>query len=576
MASRGGVYVPPHLRKAVRAEENTEEAQREAWEALRKGINAVVNKVNAGNIVAIIPELFRCNLVRGRGLLCRAVQKAQMASPGFTHVYAALIAVINTKLPEIGELLLKRLIVSFKRAYKRNNKVVAVAAAKFLGHLVNQQVAHEIIALQLLALLLERPTDDSVEVAVSFTKEVGALLGSVSPAGLNAAFERFRGILQDHDGSLDMRTQYLIEGLFVVRKAKFVDFPSVQPDLDLVESTDQITHDLALDAEEMDGQTEELADVFALDGEYAKNEVLWEDIAKEALGGEAGGDGDGGGRRDDGGEGDEGEGERDGDGAAVVDAEDARIQGEVGADGTGAPSAAVGYNVGGGRGHADEILDMTEGDLVNLRRTIYLTIMSSLSHEEAGHKLMKMSIPRGAEGELASMLIECCSQERSFLKYYALLAGRFCMIARPYQEAFDAAFAQQYAGIHRLETGRLRNVGKFFAHLLAADALPWTALEYLSLSEESTNPSSRIFLKVLFQELAEYMGLGPLRDRLCDPDMADVFAGLLPRDDLRSTRFAINFFTSIGLGGLTDGMREFLKAESARNAALVAAAAGAS
>ena len=38
----------------------------------------------------------------------RAVMKAQLASPGFTHIYAALVAVVNTKLPEVGELLLKR------------------------------------------------------------------------------------------------------------------------------------------------------------------------------------------------------------------------------------------------------------------------------------------------------------------------------------------------------------------------------------------------------------------------------------------------------------------------------------
>jgi pre-mRNA-splicing factor CWC22 len=32
---------------------------------------------------------------------------------------------------------------------------------------VNQQVAHEIVALQLLTLLLENPTDDSVEVTTT-------------------------------------------------------------------------------------------------------------------------------------------------------------------------------------------------------------------------------------------------------------------------------------------------------------------------------------------------------------------------------------------------------------------------
>ncbi len=57
----------------------------------------------------IVPELFEVNLVRGRGLFARALMKAQLASPGFTPIFAGVMAVVNTKLPENGELLLKRL-----------------------------------------------------------------------------------------------------------------------------------------------------------------------------------------------------------------------------------------------------------------------------------------------------------------------------------------------------------------------------------------------------------------------------------------------------------------------------------
>eukprot|EP00952_Eustigmatos_sp_NYUAD-ZCMA_P007117 30296-Eustigmatos_ZCMA.PRE.1 len=70
-------------------EKNSKELQRMTWEALRKSINGLINKVNVSNIANIIPELFQENLVRGRGLFVRAVMKAQMASPGFTHIYAA-------------------------------------------------------------------------------------------------------------------------------------------------------------------------------------------------------------------------------------------------------------------------------------------------------------------------------------------------------------------------------------------------------------------------------------------------------------------------------------------------------
>ena len=60
---------------------------------------------------------------------------------------------------------------------------------------------------------------------------------------------------------------------------------------------------------------------------------------------------------------------------------------------------------------------MTEQDLVNLRRTIYLTIMSSAQVDECAHKLMKLQIRPGQEDEICTMLIECCAQERTYLRF---------------------------------------------------------------------------------------------------------------------------------------------------------------
>ena len=79
--------------------------------------------------------------------------------------------------------------------------------------------------------------------------------------------------------------------------------------------------------------------------------------------------------------------------------------------------------------------------------------------------------------------------------------------------------------MHRLETNKLRNQAKFFAHLLGSDALPWTCLEYIKLNEHDTTSSSRIFIKVLTQELSEAMGLAKLRERFSDPYMQEVFSG---------------------------------------------------
>jgi pre-mRNA-splicing factor CWC22 len=41
--------------------------------------------------------------------------------------------------------------------------------------------------------------------------------------------------------------------------------------------------------------------------------------------------------------------------------------------------------------------------------------------------------------------------------------------------------------------------------------------------------------------------------------MQDSFELIFPKDNPKNTRFSINFFTSIGLGGITESLREYLK-----------------
>lgn len=244
----GGAYIPPAKLRMMQAEitDKTSEAyQRISWEALKKSIHGYINKVNVDNIGIVTRELLRENIVRGRGLLCRSIIQAQAASPTFTHVYAALVAIINSKFPNIGELLLSRLVLAFKRGFRRNDKVICVTASKFIAHLVNQRVAHEILALEILTLLVESPTDDSVEVAIAFLKECGQKLTEVSGKGVTAIFEMLKNIL--HEGKLEKRVQYMIEVVFQVRKDGFKDHVPILEQLNLIEEDDQFTHLIMLE-----------------------------------------------------------------------------------------------------------------------------------------------------------------------------------------------------------------------------------------------------------------------------------------------------------------------------------------
>jgi len=377
----GGAYIPPARLRMMQeqiTDKSSVEYQRIAWEALKKSINGLINKVTASNIKAILPELFGENLVRGRGLFCRSIMKAQAASMPFTPVYAAIVAVVNTKLPQIGELLITRLIVQFRKAYKRNDKTTCLATTTFIAHLTNQWVAHEILALKILFLLLGQPTEDSIEIAVGFMKEVGSFLSQEASGANEGVFERLRNIL--HEGKIEKRTQYMIEVLFQIRKDKYKDNPPIAPELDLVDDDEQITHTLELDDDDLNVM--EGLNVFKNDPDYLANEEKYSAIKAEILGEDDDSDESGSEESDD----DE-------------DEEESReaLQKKM------------------------EIQDRTNTNLVNLRKTIYLTIKSSLNFEECCHKLMLIQLEPGQQIELCNMVIECCSQERTYEKFYGLV-----------------------------------------------------------------------------------------------------------------------------------------------------------
>jgi pre-mRNA-splicing factor CWC22 len=570
--SNTGVYIPPARRRILEQQQaadsskpsaalSTIQSQRTSWENLKRTINGTINRLSSSTIKPLIHDLFTyANLLRGRGILARSILRASQASPQYANVYAALAAVVNTKLPEVGELLLTRAILAFRRGYKTKDRNGVSSSLALLGHLFNQGMAQELLSLQILTVLLDGdPTEDSVDVAVGYMCIVGRRLMEVSPAGVHAVMERFRGLL--HEGSVGKRGSYRIESLLKIRKGGFADYPTIEEELDLVEREDQITFEIGLDDEGL--KKEEGLDVFRFDEEYDEKEKEWAVIRAEILGDDSDEDGSG----SESGSGNESSDEE----KEIPDQElvESRKQDEK--------KTVV-------------IQDLTETDLVHLRRTIYLTIMSSATFEECTHKLAKMDIPEGREHELINMIIECCSQERTFLRYYGLISGRFCLLHERWQDSFQEAFATQYNTIHRLETNKLRNVAKLFGHLLHTDSISWSVLSVIHLNEDETTSSSRIFIKILIQEMAEAMGMGTLKTRFDtdnpDPDgelapadksttalvprgkfgdrpvpvsTREWFKGMFPKDNARNTRYAINFFTSIGLGPLTDGMREFLK-----------------
>ncbi|TKR72772.1 hypothetical protein L596_020176 [Steinernema carpocapsae] len=204
------------------------------------------------------------------------------------------------------------------------------------------------------------------------------------------------------------------------------------------------------------------------------------------------------------------------------------------------------------------IIDHTEQHMVAFRRKVYLTMQSSLDFQEAAHKLLKNHCKAGLERELCYMVVDCCAQERTYNRFFGLLAERFCRLKKEFQESFESSFRETYEIIHRFDITKLRNVVRLYSHLLATDAISWTVLSGVMMSEDDMTSAGRVFVKMMFQELTTAWGVAKLFQRISDPTMQGAFEGLFPRDNPKNTRFAINFYTLIGLGGLTVDLREHL------------------
>lgn len=83
--------------------------------------------------------------------------------------------------------------------------------------------------------------------------------------------------------------------------------------------------------------------------------------------------------------------------------------------------------------------------------------------------------------------------------------------------AFEDCFVGNLQFCHRLETNKIRNIAKLFAHLLGTQAISWEVLSAVRITEADTTSATRIFYKCLFQELAEHMGLQALNEHMADP-----------------------------------------------------------
>jgi nucleolar MIF4G domain-containing protein 1 len=131
----------------------------------------------------------------------------------------------------------------------------------------------------------------------------------------------------------------------------------------------------------------------------------------------------------------------------------------------------------------------------NVRRAIFVAIMSSTDYKDAWLKLRRLSLNKSQRCEIPRVLVHCAGAEGAYNPYYRLVAGKLCS-ERAHQVSFRFNLwgvfrrmgdgtedgGQDYDAEETLELRELVNLAKMFGELIGTAALPITVLKVLSKS----------------------------------------------------------------------------------------------
>ncbi|KAG5489683.1 hypothetical protein GH5_00562 [Leishmania sp. Ghana 2012 LV757] len=549
-------YVPPHRRQAAASssEELTSTSsvafQQEAWRALARSITGVVNRVSKDNLEQSAVELLRENLVRGRGLLARSMMRTQQVDPDLTPVLAALASRINKDLPTVMELLCRRLVVQWNRAYLRKDWRYVENASRYLGWLFLLNVVEVGIVYQLLLkhLTVGRRSDEDIDQAAKLFGQTFRVMSLKERRSFHEqVLTPFRDLLamDDEDLRLSTRSQTVLESCLkeVQEWERRKDMEEAIPEsLILFDLETQHTHELDLDEKY---PTEDALDRYAFDAEYDLHEKQYEAVRKALLG-------------------------EDWEVELLQQVADA----EVGEDDEGGGEAADDPSTGAGAAasEADSLPTSVELDasktLIDaeerkLRREVYLAMRSSIRADEAVHKILRQMQPQ-TERTICFMVIEGCCEERAYRKMYSMAAERLCKSNARFQAFFVEAFHVRYENASELTLKQIEYTCHVYSHLLRTNSVYWSrCLSCLDIVEN--NESQRLMIQYLFKGVAEEMGMSGLMERFQkDEELRWHTQRLFPLNQgVEAMKGAVNLYVAMGLPELTTPLRAALEEERA-------------
>jgi nucleolar MIF4G domain-containing protein 1 len=149
----------------------------------------------------------------------------------------------------------------------------------------------------------------------------------------------------------------------------------------------------------------------------------------------------------------------------------------------------------------------------DVRRAIFITIMSATDYREAHVRLLKLNLKKAQEMEIPRVIVHCAGCENTYNPYYTLLARKFCSDHKS-RKCFQFALWDVFKSLgekrddedddasededsQSVDTSlrRLVNLGKLYGTLIAKDGLSITSLKPLNFPY--LKPKTKTFVEIM-------------------------------------------------------------------------------
>lgn len=484
-ATSSGGYIPPALRRKMALEAS--ESVSEETLNLQRSIKRLLNKLSEANISSIINEINQLYTVNPRQLVTEnltsiimdSIQQQGRLLDNFVNLHACVIVAVH-KLQggmEFGAFFIQTLVERFDKHLKEltgNNKeisnLISLLSSVYTFQLISSKLLYDIIKL-----LISDLTEANAELLLRLIQNSGNQMRSDDPQSLK---EIILMINEHKKTTQNTRTQFLIETITSLKNNKLKVFN--EGNQQLIIRMKKVLGGIGKHSDPLQVSLEDIRNVDTR-GKWWLIGSAWkgyDDVSQ---------------------------------------------------------SQAQSSNHDFDNDMVNDILDNAEPNWVELarsqrmntdiRRAIFISIMSANDYVDAMTKLDKLALKRAQEREIPRIIIHCTGIEPAWNPYYGVLAAKLCE-SHSYRKTFQFMLwdilkdldkssgrggsddesdddEEDFFGFDNdndvddeTKLKRILNLGRFFGYLLAEGSLPLNILRNINFL--ATVGDTLLFLEILF------------------------------------------------------------------------------